>query len=466
MKNDLLTTDELREALGAPGSGDIHLHSNPAALLAGQSVGRRQAMTALVDAAEQRGGDMLASEDREFRAHKAVVDTIAVYEAELVNSPQAASARWYKNAGLSPAYVTRESRTYEPNGRFGYFHDLISAQVSGDLEARSRLEQHGREVRTDLEVRDLTRVDGAGGYFVPPAWLMDLYAPLARAGRPTANLVNNLPLPPGTDSINIPLVSTGTATAIQTADNSSVQETDLADATIAAGVKTIAGQQDVAIQAIEQSPIAFDEIIFADLMADLATKVDQQVLSGSNSSNQVKGIFSASGTNAVTYTDASPTVGELYAKIADAVQQIHTGRYMAPNVIVMHPRRWAWFLAALDSSNRPLVVPNAQGPYNAFATPGAPAAEGVVGSLMGLPVVTDPSIPTNIGAATNEDKIIVMRASDTLLWESPIKTRLLPDIGSGTLTLRLQIYSYIAMTAERYPKSISILSGTGLTNPF
>ncbi len=465
-QSPLLSAAELREVFGAPGSGEIHNHPRPGPLVAAQALEHRNAMRELLDAAEARGSDtMLASEQRSFEQSKQVVDMLAVYESELADSPEVRSGRAFAAAGLSHVRVGREARTYDRGAPHGYFHDLVSAQVSGDLEARGRLEQHGREINTDVEYRDLTRVDGAGGYFVPPKWLMELYAPLARAGRPTANLVTNLPLPSGTDSISIPLIATGTSTAIQTADNAAVQETDLSDSSVAAGVKTIAGQQDVAIQAIEQSPIQFDEIIFADLMADLATKVDVQVLSGSNSSNQVKGIFTATGTNAVTYTDASPTVGELYSKLADAVQQIHTGRYMAPNVIVMHPRRWAWFLAALDTSSRPLVVPYAQGPNNALGTPGAPAAEGAVGTLMGLPVVTDPSIPINGGVGTNQDQILVMRASDTLLWESPVKTRLLPDIGSGTLTLRLQVYQYIAMTAERYPKSISILSGTGLTSP-
>jgi HK97 family phage major capsid protein len=99
---------------------------------------------------------------------------------------------------------------------------------------------------------------------------------------------------------------------------------------VSAGVKTIAGQQDVSIQALEQSPLNFDQIIFADLIADYATKVDLQVLAGSNSAGQVKGITGATGINTVAYTDTTPTVGELYSKLADATQKIHTGRYLAP----------------------------------------------------------------------------------------------------------------------------------------
>jgi HK97 family phage major capsid protein len=337
--------------------------------------------------------------------------------------------------------------------------------MDGSEESGERLRRHATDVATGAEYRDLTRTDGAGGYFVPPAWLMTQYIDLARAGRPTADLVQNQPLPSGTDSINIPKVSTGTATAIQTADNGSVQETDLADDVVTAGVKTIAGQQDVAIQLLDQSPVNFDEVIFRDLIGDYATKVNLQVINGSNGSGQVKGILNATGIISVAYTDTTPTVQELYSKLADAIQQMHTNRFRAPSVIVMHPRRWAWFLTALDGQNRPLVVPNQYGPQNAVGTLSAVASQQVVGSVHGLPVVTDPSIPTNLGAGTNQDPILILKADDHILWESSVRSRVLPDVGSGNLTVRLQVYGYIAFTAERYPKGAAVVNGTGLVSP-
>ncbi len=432
---------------------------------------------AVLQVAEDEGReDLNETEDGEFRGFTAAIaeidaqiaardERIAELADEEKRSGNAASA--VRRAALLEGQirVNHEARTYEKDNGRSYLQDLARAQILQDGEARGRLERHGMEVQTDPEYRDLTRTDGSGGYFVPPAWLMNDYAALARAGRPTANLVTNMALPSGTDSINIPKISTGTTTAIQTADNQSVSETDLADTSVTANVKTIAGQQDVAIQALEQSPVNFDQIIFADLIADYATKLDVQVLSGSNASGQVKGITGATGINTVTYTDSTPTVPELYAKLADAVQKVHTGRYLAPTVIVMHPRRWGWMLAALDSSNRPLIVPNAQGPNNAAGEFGGVVSQQVVGSVMGLPVVTDPSVTTTNGASTNEDQIIVMRASDCYLWESALKTRVLPDIGSGNLTVRLQVYGYLAFTAERYPTAITLISGTGLATP-
>jgi HK97 family phage major capsid protein len=434
---------------------------------------------AIVEVAKQDlREDLNEEEDVEFRsltADIAACDTETEKLAERINeladeeSRTADANRASRKAQLVAATISvgREARAYDKgNQRASYMKDLaMKWQGNATPEQEERLARHAAEVATEPEYRDLNRTDSTGGYFVPPIWLMDQYVALARAGRVTANLVNQQDLPAGTDSINIPKISSGTATAIQTADNAAVQETDLADATISAGVKTIAGQQDVSIQLLEQSPINFDQVIFADLTADLNTNVNLQVLSGSNGSGQVKGLRSATGVNTTSYTDTTPTVPELYSKIAGAVQQIHAGRFLPPTAIVMHPRRWAWFLASLDSQNRPLVVPVAQGPNNALGTFGGVHSEGYVGDIMGLPVYVDPSIPTTLGAATNEDTIVVMRSEDLILFESGIKTRVLPDVGSGTLTIRLQVYKYMAFTAERLPASITLITGTGLVSP-
>jgi HK97 family phage major capsid protein len=183
-------------------------------------------------------------------------------------------------------------------------------------QVRRTLQDHLGAQRA--EQRALNRTDGTGGFFVPPAWLLDDYAAVPRAGRPFVEGLRQIPLPAGTDSINVPLILTGTAVAAQTADNAAVQSTDLTDGSVNAPVRTIAGQQDIALQLIEQSPIAFDEIVFADLTADYWFKCETQAFSGSGAAGQIKGILNASGIGTTTYTDATPTVPELYPKVAGA----------------------------------------------------------------------------------------------------------------------------------------------------
>lgn len=432
---------------------------------------------AIVDLAEEEAReDLSTEEDAEFRdltgKVKELDEEIRGFDeritelSEEVERDQAVSdgAAAVRRAQARVQSVTEAATYARGNGR-SYLQDLMRHQLrlDGGDESAQRLARHGQEVREGKEYRDLDRVDGSGGYFVPPAWLVSQFTDLARAGRAYANLATSQTLPGGTDSINIPKVASGTSTAVQTADNAGVSETDLTDDFVTAPVRTIAGQQDVAVQLLDQSPVNFDEIIFRDLVADYATKVDLQVIGGSGASGQVLGVRGTAGIETVTAGTA--TVASLYAKIADAVQRVHTLRFMAPSVIVMHPRRWAFFLAALDSTDRPLVVPQAGNPSNAIATLGAVAAEQVVGQMHGLPVVTDPSLPTNLGVGTNEDVIHVLRASDLLLWESGIRTRVLPEVGSGTLTTRLQVYGYMAFTAGRYPKSVVEIGGAGLAAP-
>ncbi|MEU4168871.1 phage major capsid protein [Streptomyces sp. NPDC026665] len=440
------------------------------------TLAKRKAITDLAE--EEAREDLLPEEDAEFRELTGQIasfddqlsqldERIAELSAEAErDATVTAGAAAVKRAKARVSSVT-ESRTYEKGNGRSYLQDLARLQLNMDADggARERLVRHAQDVATDPEYRDLLRTDGNGGYFVPPVWLMDQYIELARAGRAYANVVNNQPLPGGTDSINIPKVATGTTTAIQTADNGAVSETDATDTFINAPVRTIAGQQDVAIQLLDQSPVSFDEVIFRDLVADYATKTDLQVISGSGSSGQVTGVRATSGITTITYTDATPTVAKLYSKIADAVQRVHTLRFMAPTAIVMHPRRWASLLAASDSNGRPLVVPDAGNPQNAVATLGVVGSQQVVGQMHGLPVITDPSMPTNLGAGTNEDVVHVIRASDILLYESGIRSRVLPEVGSGNLTVRLQIYGYLAFTAARYPASVVEIGGTGLVAP-
>ena len=400
----------------------------------------------------------LASHDEAIAEMRAAESDIV--DAEARKAAAAAIAGQYEDATGSSVVVTRNEQTYRKGGDQSYFRDLARANApgGGDSRSKDRLTRHAQEM--DVELRtNMSRTDGQGGEFVPPLWLLDEYIALARAGRVTADLVRKQALPAGTDSINLPKVSTGTATAEQ-ADLGSVSNTAMTTTSVSGAVTTVAGQQVFAMQLLDQSPINFDEVVFADLLADLAVRVDSYVLSKASI-----GILNVSSPVAVTFTSASPTPALLYPKVSDAIQQIETQRYLPPQAIVMHPRRWAWFLSSLDSSNRPLVVPTAQGPYNAFAGFGDVRAEGVVGTLQGLPVYVDPNVPTNTGAGTNQDTIIVARFDDLYLYESDVRTRVLFETDADTLSVRLQVWEYAAFIGNRLPKAIGLVTGTGLVTP-
>jgi HK97 family phage major capsid protein len=295
------------------------------------------------------------------------------------------AARPERTSDTTVAQVTSEPETYRAGGEHSYFRDLISVSLNrpGAREAHDRLERNSREVADARQERALSTTDGAGGDFVPPLWMINEYVALARTARPTADRVRNETLPTGTDSINVPKILTGTAVAEQATQNTAVQNTDATTSAVTANVATLAGQQVIPVQLIEQSPLNMDTILLADLAADYAAKVDLFVLN--NNAAGKKGLLQETGTNAVTFTTGSPTVALLYSKLADAIQQVTTNRFMPPDTIVMHPRRWAWFMAAVDTAGRPLILPtgSASG-FNALGTQGSVASvNGVVGSIAG-----------------------------------------------------------------------------------
>lgn len=138
---------------------------------------------------------------------------------------------------------------------------------------------------------------------------------------------------------------------------------------------------------------------------------------------------------------------------------------MPPTAICMHPRRWAWLTSLLDESNRPLFVPTAGGPWNAAGVLTDVAPEGIVGQVLGLPVVVDANITTTAGTESptgDEDEIIVLRAEDVMLYESGVRGRVLPETRATTLSVLIQLYGYLAI-AVRYPGSICTI--TGLSAP-
>lgn len=379
---------------------------------------------------------------------------------------------------IGGARVTSEPEVYRRGDHsVSYFRDLTRAQTrtgNGIAEAGERLIRNSRrfadDVRnareaasngTEAQQRALTTTDGAGGDFVPPLWLINQFIELARPGRVTADLLNGQSLPPGTDTISLPRIATGTATAQQSTQNTAIQNTDATTSSVSATVLTIAGGQSMAQQLLDQSPISMDEILLGDLAADYAVKADVFVLTN-NATNAV-GIFSAAGQN-VTYTSGAPTAQLLYSKIAGAIQQIHTTRYMPPNVIVMHPRRWAYFLAALDTAGRPLVTPYAGG-QNPIATQSGVLPAGAVGSLQGLPVYTDPNVQTTLGGATNQDPIYVMRSNDIIFYESSPRAEASIQPGFMNLTVNLRFFRYVALHASRYVNAIAVINGTGMVAP-
>lgn len=423
---------------------------------------------ALVTNPEATDNDLDTAEARHAELVK-LDERIAAQEAIEARFAQAAETR-AANGDIPVVRVKSEARTYTPESGNSFFIDAYRSQFAGDWQAQDRIARHAREEQVERRAIGT----GAMAGLVVPQYLTAQVAELARAGQPLVEVSNRLPLPPEGMTVNISRITTGSSVAVQAAENDSVSNTNIDDTLLTTNVITLAGQQDVSRQLLERGTSGLDQIIFRDLVAAHAVAKDTQLISGAGSNGEALGILGTTGINATTFTSTQPTVAAFYSKLAGAISQVATSRYLPATHIVLHPRRWSWLCAAADSSNRPLIVPQVNNPFNAMGS-GSTAAYGpVVGNILGLNVVTDANIPTTwASGASNtsgtEDVAIVVRAADVLVMEDgdglPRELRFEQTSG-GNLTVKLVAYSYNALVGVgRYPGAAAVVKGTGMVAP-
>lgn len=307
-----------------------------------------------------------------------------------------------------------------------------------------------------------SRTPGARGNFDPPSWLIEDYAMRRRPERVLADLARQYPLPVGVQSVNVPILSTGTNAQAEP-DLQADTDQDIIDTATTSPVVTISGQSDASMQLLEQSPrnAAFDALMFADLANAADADLEQMMTAGTGTGGQFTGIANISGVTTVTYTSGSPTAGAFYTATAQAGAQLADARSLRPDAYVMRFGRWAWLAAQEDDQHRPFVPPT-----DRFITVGnGPTGPTPIGSIVGVPVVTSEALPTTLGTAANQDIVYAVRSSDFLLFEGEPNLRVHTEVLSGTLSCRIQLHKYCAAILGRYPSSIAQVTGSGMAYP-
>lgn len=355
--------------------------------------------------------------------------------------------------------VVKEEPVYRADTQ-GFLGDLVAA-YRGSHKAAERLERHNQQMASEhgarIESRDVTTSDPGAAGFVPPIYMADLWAELPRADRPFADTVRKMPLPASGMTVSIPKVQSGVTVASQATENSALSETDADSQTVSVPVRTIAGMNDMSLQAFERTAPGFDMVVAEDLRAAYDAELDRQLSQGTGASGQHLGIRAVGSVNTVSYTDASPTAAELHPKLYDAIQKIASVRFKQATHLLMHPRRSAWIASNL-SSTFPLLQQG--GLVQAVGTQDG----GFAKFIAGLPVIEDPNVGTLLGAGT-EDEIYAIYNPDLILMEDAPRFEVFRDVLSGTGEARLRLWAYSAFASARQPAAITVISGTGLIAP-
>ncbi len=466
MSNALRTAiDNASAHPGQPGATSLQIMRERRELL-------YDGMMATLDGVQAEKRDLQASESRDFNKAVALVREFDERITELADdAKRSASADAVRrdfapgSSGLQSGYHVDGGETYHAGPHSpSFFKDLIHAR-SGDANAADRLRRNNSE--NCLETRALGNTNatgGSGGEFAPPGYLVDEYVKLARPGRVVADRFRHEDLPQGISSVNVPRVATGTTVAVQSTQNTALPQTDVTTASLSSGIVTHGGKQVVSRQLLDQSAVPFDRVILEDLAADHARALGTDVITGSGTGGQLRGYLTPASTSVNTWTTTSPTAQAFYGRLAQLQGAINGSRFKAPDTVVMHPRRWAWFASYVDSSGRPLVVPTAGG-FNALANRDDNQGVGHVGQVLGMDVFTDANLPTNLGAGTNQDIVLTMVSDDIVLWESPLQAESFEAPYADSMGVLYRIFNYTALIPDRYLASLGQITGTGLTPP-
>lgn len=426
-----------------------------------------EAVEAILAAAETEGRSELSEDEAtkfdaaraELRSIDERIDELTAREAELVelDTAKAKADEARKALGVPTVTVKRNEPMYYPDSEFNFLQDAFRSTILHDVAATERVNRSRAE--TLAELRSTT---GAYGGLVVPQYLTALYANNLENGRPFLNAITNVPLPEDGMTLTIPRGSTSTTVAAQSSENTAVSNTTYAGSDLTVPVRTFAGQQVVSRQAVDRGTGVAD-IILADLGAEYASKTDLSAISGDGTSGAHFGVLST--TSVQTTGWATSTAADLLKAIHKGIGLVNENRKLGADLIVMHPRRWAYLCGQADSQNRPFVQIDGPG-FNAHGNGVAASGLAAAGSIAGIPVVVDANIPTNQGVSTDEDRVIITRSSDVYYMESggaPIGLTFEEVLGDQ-LSVRMVLYGYSAFTAGRWPVATCVVQGTGFKN--
>lgn len=369
-----------------------------------------------------------------------------------------------------PAYdrvarVGQEERTYHKgNCRGGgpFIRDVMAQFLHRDLEAEQRLSRHMQEERVERGIY-MQRAVGTGAFagLTVPQYLTDMFAPAVAARRPFADAMTKLDLPENGTTVNISRVTTASGVALQAAENTAVQETNMDDTLLTENVQTAAGQQTISRQAIDRGT-GIEDVVMNDLQRRYATNLDSTIL------NQATTGLTNIATS-ITYDDANPTGAELYPKLLQAAAGSEAALLgqANPDLVVMHSRRWYWLQAQMTSTWPLIGQPNIPA-QNAGVNLSERYGSGARGVLPnGMVVIVDNNIAVNAGTATSQDEIYVVPSEESYLWEDPNAPQFIraEQAAAASLGVLLVLYGYFAYSMRRYAASHQKIAGTGLATP-
>ncbi|ORX22482.1 hypothetical protein BVF91_11620 [Thermoanaerobacterium sp. PSU-2] len=303
----------------------------------------------------------------------------------------------------------------------------------------------------DFEKKALTEGTGsAGGYLVPPEYSTQLIQMVY--AKTVVRKAGATVIPMNSNILYIPKQN-GTANATWIGENTAISDTNPTFTQVQLTAKKLAALAIFSNELLQDSNPQVESVVMNDLANVLAVAQDNAFLQGTGTNNQPKGIINQSGINTISAgaNGADLTYDMIIDAIA-AIQKASLGNFK-PNAIIMHPSIYYKAMKQKDSMGRYLIEP----------IQNASAATDFPGTIMGIPVLTTTTIPTNLttGTANNtsyvilgqfDEAIIGERGGVELLASNTAGNFFTNDVMGIRATVRLDF-------ALRYPEAFCVING-------
>lgn len=308
---------------------------------------------------------------------------------------------------------------------------------------------------------------GAGGYLVPPSYLQNMFAETRRQGNSLRRYGWLASHPVTSNQVLLPKGS-GTATVGIVAEGAVKPSADQTFTQVAVNIFVFAGISKISNQLLQDSSPTAVDLVTRELGTLLGNLEEQKIISGSGT-GEPRGILNTTGVNAVTVT--ATTAQDTIDAILDAIVAIQTTYFASPTGVLMHPRRLAKLSKGKTTDTGYLFNP--AGSFHAPSTlySGSGVTSQSTGTtmtmptLLGLPVGVSTNIPTNGGAGTNQDSVIVGDWNEAHWFSRQDQTLDVSD-SAGTAfetnSTWFRLEERAGFSAERYPQAFAVVSGAGL----
>jgi uncharacterized protein len=317
--------------------------------------------------------------------------------------------------------IATEKTSTPATSQFRSMGDWVKAIASGNDDA---IALH----------RSFTGAD-TGDSIVKNAWVSDTVR-ILNAGRPTFNVLSSAPLPADGMNVEYPVINTNTlAVGEQAAEGDVLDYGKITLTSATAPIKTYGGYTDMSRQVVERSSIAYVDTAFRAMVAKYASATNAAARAA---------VVAASG-NFNTATVAAWDSSAVISALADAASKVNNDTGRALEAILVSSDVFKALAGIVDAADRPLLS-NAGATVNTF---GSINPVGLTGTILGLPIVVDPSLANG--------SFYVGNGAALTTYESAGAPFRLNDEEITSLTNSFSVYGYLGIAAPE-PKAMVIVA--------